>query len=128
MQNDTNNYSQSDSWLTARNSRLIFDSQLATRRLVELPLTTQIQIQIHTYFEIFRHIQAYSGITRHIQAYSKKLSGSLAYSEPSYIQNQMHIQSPGIFRTLAHSEHWAYWEPYQRYSYDGVFNVLYFMK
>ena len=37
------------------------------------------------------------------QAYSEP-PVTLAYLEPRYIQNQKHIQSRGMFRTLAYSE------------------------
>ena len=55
---------------------------------------------------IFTHISAYSDISkdiqpdiiRHIKAYSE-LCVTLVYSEPWQIQNQRHIQNPGILRT-----------------------------
>ena len=49
-------------------------------------------------------IQAYSGI---IQAYSETCV-TLAYSELWYIQNQRHIEKPGISKTLAYSKPEAY--------------------
>ena len=48
-----------------------------------------IFMYIQAYLDMFRHDQAYSGI---IQGYSKSCI-TLAYSEPSY------IQEPGVFRT-----------------------------
>ena len=59
---------------------------------------------------IFTHVQTYPDIIRHIQAYSRIIQTysrpcvTLAYSESWYIQNQWHIQDPGISKTLAHSE------------------------
>ena len=55
-----------------------------------------------------RYIPPYSSIFRHIkqvqsQAYSE-LKVTLTYLEVRYIQNQEHIQSRGIFKTLAYLE------------------------
>ena len=94
--------------------------------------------QIQAYLHKFRHIQTnldnqtYSGIT---QAYSKpcvtlaypelwynnpgifKTRGifrALVYPKLWHIENQRHIQNPGLFRTLGYSEQEAYSEPYQK--------------
>ena len=58
----------------------------------------------------FRHIHTYSDIFRDNQAYSEPCV-TLANSEPWYIynsgiQNQRHIQNPGIIRTLLYQELW----------------------
>ena len=54
------------------------------------------------------YIATNSGIFRHIkQVYSQPYSEpsvTLAHLEPKYIQNQKHIQSRGVFRTLEYSE------------------------
>ena len=51
---------------------------------------------------IFTHILAYPDIHKHKQA-----SETLEYLEPWSVQNEKHIHSLGIFRTLAYSEHWC---------------------
>ena len=72
---------------------------------------------------IFRHIQAYAA--RHIQAYSKPFlslhiqtpgifrtltnSEPEAYSEPWFIQNPGIFRTRGIFRSLVYSEPWGVW-------------------
>ena len=78
---------------------------------------------IPAYSGIFRHIQTYPDIIRRIQAYSAIIQAysepcvTLAYSESWHIQNQRHIQNPGISKTLAHlepetySESWAIQNP-----------------
>ena len=54
---------------------------------------------IQTDLSTFRHNQAYPGI---IQVYSGILSilcnPDMVYPEPWHIQNQKHIQNPGIFK------------------------------
>ena len=67
--------------------------------------TKAIQIDLG----IFRHnqtypiiIPAYSGIFRTL-CYPD-IFKTVVYPEPSHIQNQKHIQNPGIFRTLVYSE------------------------
>ena len=63
--------------------------------------------------ELVFSILAYSNIIRHIQELSRDIQTHseawviLVYSEP------LHIQNPGIFRTLAYSES----EPYQEHWY-----------
>ena len=67
--------------------------------------TKAIQTNIGT----FRHNQAYPGI---IQAYSgifrtlcyPDIFKTVVYPEPWHIQNQKHIQNPGIFTILVYSE------------------------
>ena len=58
----------------------------------------------------FRHIHTYSDIFRDNQAYSEPCV-TLVNSEPWYIynsgiQNQRHIQNPGIIKTLLYQELW----------------------
>ena len=88
--------------------------QMGKQEKVKQKLFRQIQV----YSCISRHIQAHSGISRDNQAYSRifrNYSGifstlcnpdifrTLIYSESCHIQNQRHIQNPGISKTLAHS-------------------------
>ena len=56
---------------------------------------------IPVYSDISRHVQA--DILRHIQAYSESCA-TLTCANPQQIQNQRHIKSRGIFRTLAYPE------------------------
>ena len=71
---------------------------------------------IVAYPDIFKHKQTYS------QAYAEP-SVPLTYLEPWYIQNQMHIQGRGLFRTrsifraVVYSEHW-------RNQNSGIFRIL----
>ena len=66
---------------------------------------------IQTNLGTFRHNQTYPGI---IQAYSgifrtlcySDIFKTVACPEPWHIQNQKHIENPGIFTTLVHSEPW----------------------
>ena len=68
--------------------------------------------QIYAYSRIFRHIDAYSDISRHnqaylgiIQAYSEPCV-TLACSELWYIQNPDILQTRGIFRSLIYPKFW----------------------
>ena len=83
---------------------------------------------VQAYSRIFGHIQTYSGIIRYIQELSRHIQ---AFSEPCiaqtylepwqnlesrtqdpwHIQNQTHIQNPGIFRILVYSEPWHIQSP-----------------
>ena len=96
---------------------------------------------------IFTHIPAYSGIIRHRnQAYLRIIQTcsepcvTLAYLETWYIQNPgivktrsifrtrskfrtLHIQNPGIFRTLVYSESWHIQNP-GIFQHPGIFTTL----
>ena len=87
--------------------------------------TKAIQVDV----DIFTHILAYSDICKCKQAYSPAYSEpsvTQAYLEPLYIQNQRHIQNPGIFRTLVYLESWYIQNPsiFRTHShiYDGAFS------
>ena len=84
---------------------------------------------IQTEIGIFRHNQVYPGIIQDYSGISKTLCNSgisrtVVFTEPLHIQNQQHIQYPGIsqpgdikkpsiFRTLEYSKSDAYSEPCQ---------------
>ena len=57
---------------------------------------------------IFRHMQTYSGIFWNLDNPGKFITP--VYSEFWHIQNQRHIQNPGISKTLAYSEPKTYSE------------------
>ena len=64
---------------------------------------------IPAYSSIVRHSQGYSGI-RDIETYLESCV-TLSYSEAWHIQNQRHIQNPGIFITLAYLKLWYIQNP-----------------
>ena len=82
--------------------RYTFHANAAKAIQADLGIFTHIL----AYSDIFKHKQAYSGI---IWAYSgiirtlcdPSIFRNLVYSKPWYIQNQKHIQSRGIFRTMS---------------------------
>ena len=83
---------------------------------------------IHAHCSIFRHNQTYPDIImRHIQVYSEPcvtlaLFGTPVYSESWHIQNQRHIQIPGISKNLAYSEPQTYLES-QAIQNPGIFRT-----
>ena len=58
-------------------------------------------------------ILVHSGITKRIQ---NPIFRATVYPEPWHIQNQKHIQNPGILKTLVYSEPKAY---------SDIYNVKY---
>ena len=91
--------------------------------------------QIQAYSGVFRHMKAYSDIIRHIQAYSSRFRNysdisltlcnpdkfrTLVCSESWYIQNQRHIQNPGIFKNLVQSEPETYIQNREIFRTGGI--------
>ena len=91
-----------------------------------------ITIAIHTYLGTFGHNQAYPVVIRtlcNLAFFIKLLMlllvlivscvfRSLVYPESWHIQNQKHIQNPGIFTILVYPEPW----------YPGIFRTLAYSK
>ena len=58
-----------------------------------------------------QNVKKIQKIFRRIQTYSEPCA-TKANSKPWYIHNQMHIQNPGIFRSLRYLEFWHIQNPW----------------
>ena len=81
------------------------------------------------YSDIIRHIQAYSSRFRNYSDISLTLCNpdkfrTLVCSESWYIQNQRHIQNPGIFKNLVQSEPETYIQNREIFRTGGILRTL----